>query len=589
MDADGYAAVDQGGDDCDDADASVHPGAAEVYGDNVDQDCDGFLDVAGASCESSFTFAYRDGSSSTMDGCADWGLVTTYEFDPDELPSVATLGLRFNAWAEDDFQCTVRIDIGAVCEPGYYLVEDGASLAWATFDCEGTPDAAEADHTAFTGWVHVSSLDVGGVAGNFSGLPLRTAVSGEVWASSADGSTLSGAFNVAAEQIASDTDTLATCTVIDGDVDDDGHDTVALGGDDCDDADPVVHPGVPDDCNAIDDDCDGLLDEDGTPVSWYPDGDGDGYGDGEPIVVCTPPDGYARDDGDCDDARSEIHPGATEQHADGVDQDCDGGELCYLDSDGDHWGGSDLASRDMDCADGSEARRGGDCDDSNADISPDAVDAMTDGVDGDCDGLESCYADEDGDGYGSTAVVGSVDLGCLDAGAASNALDCDDTDPLVTPIDLDGDGWSGCDGDCDDADSALSLDDLDGDGWSGCGGDCDDADSAMRPGRFGCPYTSTYGVLTGLYYGGVYPLSGPAVDPSTACPACTYLFELPDFGGVTVDFGYTPGAHEKVYTIWNDGTPEAVTGSRTDGVGYDIIEWTSSYSGAPYQGVFYVQ
>ncbi|MEZ4241360.1 MAG: FG-GAP-like repeat-containing protein, partial [Myxococcota bacterium] len=39
-DADGWVGVDRGGQDCDDDDASVHPGAAEVPYDGVDDDCD---------------------------------------------------------------------------------------------------------------------------------------------------------------------------------------------------------------------------------------------------------------------------------------------------------------------------------------------------------------------------------------------------------------------------------------------------------------------------------------------------------------------------------------------------------------------
>ncbi len=90
--------------------------------------------------------------------------------------------------------------------------------------------------------------------------------------------------------------------------------------DDCDDADPAVHPDAAESCNDADDDCDGEIDEDAGPT-WYLDEDGDGYG-GAAVVSCDAPSAYADNGADCDDTDETVYPGA-EELSDGLDNDCD--------------------------------------------------------------------------------------------------------------------------------------------------------------------------------------------------------------------------------------------------------------------------
>ena len=105
-------------------------------------------------------------------------------------------------------------------------------------------------------------------------------------------------------------------------------------------------------------------------------------------------------------------------------------------------------------------RAGDDCDDDDPSIYPGAPESC-DGVDSDCDGLDddddddaqdrkTWFADEDGDGYGtSDAQQAACDQ---PDGYSDNSEDCDDTDPTVNPGATDTrDGVdTDCDGEIDD-------------------------------------------------------------------------------------------------------------------------------------------
>ena len=175
------------------------------------------------------------------------------------------------------------------------------------------------------------------------------------------------------------------------DADADGYWSAACGGGDCDDSNPSIHPYAYESCNGLDDDCDGEVDE-GVQTAFYPDADGDGYGTwtGTPILGCSPPPGYVDNYQDCDDTHATVHPWASEL-CDSLDNDCNGyvdegvATAWYLDADGDGYGDQWTGVYACSPVEG-RITMGGDCDDTNPAIHPEAPE-QDNGIDDNCNNV----------------------------------------------------------------------------------------------------------------------------------------------------------------------------------------------------------
>lgn len=281
---------------------------------------------------------------------------------------------------------------------------------------------------------------------------------------------------------------------------------------DCDDSDATVHPGAVELCDGQDQDCDEEIDE-RTGALWFVDADGDGFGDPwSTVAACESPSDLVAEAGDCDDADPEVNPSASDP-CDGLDNDCDGEldedaqALWYEDADGDGAGNPESTTEACTQPSGYVADDQ-DCDDTDAEVAPDAPELCND-RDDDCDDevdegaidALTVYPDSDGDDFGSDSQTGKQSCEVL-GGQSTDNSDCDDRDPNIHPLadercnEVDDD----CDGDIDEdpVDGIDVYPDVDGDGYGSdafppkqaceanpnqatVGGDCDDMDPGVYP------------------------------------------------------------------------------------------------------------
>jgi len=437
-DGDGHERIACGGDDCDDGDANRFPGNTEVCDvDDADEDCD------------PRTFGVRDldGDGETDALCCNVASDGSRRCGPDcddSRPSIGTTATEVCNGHDDD--CDGAVDEDALAT--YYADCDGdgqgtsagsgatsCGRAPTAQGCPGLPPAGYSTNSTDCrdddSYVFLGATEICDSKDNDCDGTIDEDVTPNTYYRDSDG-----------DRWVVPTDTVTGCSAPAGYIALTTPPTVG----DCDDADPTINPGAAQRCGSIDTDCDP-----GTPSTtptWYADCDADGYSPLEAAsrTQCDPP---AEPTGcpsggqwqstypitvagnvDCNDTVPSVHPGADEL-CDGYDTDCrrvstHGLDFLHEDDDDDGW---------ADCAGLPLGRF--DCNDGDGSIHPAATETVADGVDYDCDGLEVCYRDGDGDGYRTSMTVSSAAVGCpTAAGLALSSQpsgDCCDGDARAYP------------------------------------------------------------------------------------------------------------------------------------------------------------
>ncbi len=422
--------------DCDDADALNFPGNPEVC-DGQDNDCDGEEDNDAVDMVTYYADTDRDGygdAAATKTSCEIPPGYVTVGTDCNDDDELTHPGAEEACDVEDDTNCDGSVGDDDVDADGFIACQD-CNDADATISPDATEVCDEVDQNCN------SEIDEG--------------VQTEFYAD-ADADSFGDAATP-----------LYACTQPAG---------AAVNNLDCNDGDDTINPTAVETCDALDQNCNGVVDE-GVELAWFVDADADGFGDVASLTSsCTSPGAdYTSTGGDCDDTNADRNPGETEACEDGTDNDCNADvdcddSVCSADP------SCTAAATEAFCSDGADDDGDGltDCDDTDCAADPGCGPppteaACSDGLDDDGDGLIDC--DDSDCAADAGCAAPTTEVRCADGldDDGDTLVDCDDSDCAAFPTCGGAVSEVTCaDGLDNDGDTFIDCDDVDCSGIDGC-------------------------------------------------------------------------------------------------------------------------